>query len=210
MGANLASRIVAYMQAKQYQVFTGAFNYNIVYVEGMNADGSLNPDAPNCFNDRRIVLEVIGGIPKIVGNWEATSEPGIHYTQRPMNSGGAARIAFGQYCAWRVGIHGRSEPHESLIQVQPIPVHRDLNKDFKRTGDRVVTGLYGINQHWGYDLPFNNIANASAGCLVGRTRAGHREFMALLKCDRRYAANRQFIFTATVIAGDELIKRIPA
>ena len=67
MGINLERRIVAYMRSKQYQVFTEAFNYNIVYVEGMNADGSLNPDVPNCFNDRRLVLEIIGDIPKILG-----------------------------------------------------------------------------------------------------------------------------------------------
>ena len=31
---------------------------NIVYLEGVNADGSLNNDAPNVFNDVRIVFSV--------------------------------------------------------------------------------------------------------------------------------------------------------
>ncbi|NJP21759.1 MAG: hypothetical protein HC763_25245, partial [Hydrococcus sp. CRU_1_1] len=39
---------------------------------------------------------------------------------------------------------------------------------------------------WGYDLPVGNIGSSSAGCLVGRTRKGHREFMSLVKSDRSY------------------------
>ena len=206
---DLASRIVRYMQAKEYQIFTLPLTYNIVYLEGCNADGTLNSDAPNWFNDRRLVLSAEGNRPKILGNWEATTEPGNHYTQHPMNPAGAALIAFGQYAAWRVGIHGRSEPHEALIQALAVTVHRDLNKDFLRTGDRTAEGLYGINQHWGYDRSFNNINNASAGCLVGRSRQGHREFMTLIKSDRRYITNRNFIFTTTVIASDDLVKMQP-
>ena len=26
-----------------------------------------------------------------------------------------------------------------------------------RTGDKLDTGLFGINQHWGYDYPRNDI-----------------------------------------------------
>ncbi len=209
METKLASRIIQYMRLKKYQVFSGANQYNIVYLEGANVDGSPNADLPNCFNDRRLVIEVSNGVPVIKGNWEATTEPGNYYTFQPMNPQGAARIAFGQYNAWQVGLHGRSDPHESLVQVSPVSVCRDLNKDFKRTGDRVCAGNFGINQHWGYDLPQNNVANASAGCLVGRTRSGHSEFMRLIKRDVRYQRDRRFTFTSTVIAGDDLAKVCP-
>jgi hypothetical protein len=57
-------------------------------------------------------------------------------------------------------------------------------------------------------MPTNIIANASAGCLLGRTREGHREFMQLIKGDSRYQRDRSFIFTTTVIAGDDLFKRL--
>jgi hypothetical protein len=40
------------MGVMPYQVFTGDCFYNTIYIEGMNADGSLNRDAPSCFNDR--------------------------------------------------------------------------------------------------------------------------------------------------------------
>lgn len=201
-----ATKIVKYMRSEKYIVFEGKEKYNIIYIEGINEDGTLNDDAPNEFNDRRIIIEVINGIPKIVNSWQATTEPGDFYTYRPMNAEGAARIAFGQYQAWKVGVHGNSEPHEALIQTLPVTVHRDFNQDFKRTGDKLDTGFFGLNQHWGYDAPYTNIGNTSAGCLVGRRREGHREFMQLVKRDRRYINSKDYIFYTTVIAGDDLIK----
>jgi len=221
---NLPTRIIKYMQAKSYHFATGDSEFNIIYVEGMDGDGSVNNDAPNEFNDRRIVLEFVNGVPKIVGNWEATTEPGHHYTFNPMNKGGAARIKFGQYKAWRMGMHGTSAPHRALVQVAPVSVHRDFNQDFKRIGDFVDTGDYfAINQHWGYDYSRNDIATASAGCLVGRTTQGHQEFLDIIEQDRRYLATpigapvypddpneRTYVFASTIIPGDELVKMFPA
>jgi hypothetical protein len=205
LGDDLASRIIRYMQAKKYQIFQGIKQYNIVYIEGINTDGVLNPDSPNCFNDVRLILEIVENVPSIKARWEATTEPGSHYTYRPMNAGGAARIKFGQYKAWRIGFHGTADRHEALVQTGgEVTVHRDFNKDFRRTGDKLDTGYFGINQHWGYDLPHNNIANAGAGCLVGRTRQGHREFMGLIKQDRRYQLNKDYCFYAAILPGDEL------
>lgn len=201
----LADRIIGFMGKNGYVIFKQPKHYNIVYVEGMNSDGTLNDDAPNCFNDLRLVIEFENNIPKIVGCWEATSEIGAHYTNKPMNRKGGARIAFGQYQAWQVGYHG-SKPYEALVQAAPVPVHRDFNKDFMRTGDEIDTGLFGINQHHAWDAPKNNIGVHSAGCLVGRTIIGHREFMSLIKQDARYQNDKNYIFYTTVIPGDALMK----
>lgn len=209
LGNDLASRIVKYMQLKKYEIFQGIREYNIVYIEGMNADGTLNQDRPNYFNDRRVVFQIVDGVPAIVGNWEATTEPGFRYTYRPMDpTKGAARIKFGQYKAWQVGLHGSSsDRHEALVQTGgQVTVHRDFNQDFQRVGDKLDTGFFGINQHWGYDLPANNVYYASAGCLVGRARQGHREFMSLIKKDRRYQLNNRYVFYSTVIYGPDLLK----
>ena len=214
---DFASRIIKYMQKKNYRIATGQKEFNIVYVEGVNTDGTVNADQPNVFNDRRLVITFDKGTPKIVGNWEATTEAGNHYTFNPMNSGGAARIKFGQYKAWRMGIHGEAEPHTALVQVEPISVHRDFDQNFKRTGDFVDTGVFAINQHYGFDHPTNDIHTASAGCLVGRARQGHREFLALIEQDKRYLATplgapifpgdpreRTYVFDTTIIPGNEL------
>jgi hypothetical protein len=84
-------------------------------------------------------------------------------------------------------------------------VNRDLNKDFKRTDDKTDTGLFGINQHWGYDAKKDDLGSTSAGCLVGRTRRGHREFMALLKADPRFVASPAYKFMTAVLPGDEVM-----
>jgi hypothetical protein len=221
-GQDLATRIAKYMQKKNYTISTGPNEMNIVYVEGMNTDGTLNSDAPNEFNDLRLVFEVKNGKPQIVGKWEATTEPGTHYTQSPMNAGGAARIKFGQYKAWRFGLHGVSVPHRALVQVSPVSVHRDANKDYSRSGDFIDTGIFAINQHWGYDYPRNDVNMAGAGCLVGRRTAGHQEFLKIIERDPRYLATplgapifpgdpreRTYVFVTTILAGDDLEKEFP-
>jgi peptidoglycan hydrolase-like protein with peptidoglycan-binding domain len=208
LGKDFASRIIKYMKAKGYQISVGTQEYNIVYVEGINGDGTLNSDRADYFNDRRLVIQILGGKPEIIGNWDGTTEPGYYYTYNTMNRNGAARIKFGQYKAWRVGTHygGGSDPHEALVQDAAITVHRDFNKDLIRTGDKLDTGLFDINQHWGYDLPRNNISFGSAGCLVGRSREGHRQFMRLIKQDKRYQLNNKYLFQTTIIPGDDLPK----
>ncbi|HEY8521612.1 MAG TPA: hypothetical protein VIN61_16185 [Gammaproteobacteria bacterium] len=117
---------------------------------------------------------------------------------------GAARIAFGQYKAWSVGTHmaGKPSAHEALVQTAPIRVHRDLNEDFERVGDQSFEGVFGINQHWGYDLPKSDIGKAGAGCLVGRTKSGHRRFMQLCKADARYVANHGYRFMTAVLPAE--------
>lgn len=215
---NLAARLIKYMAEMNYRISIGDKKYNIVYVEGMDANGSLNNDAPNQFNDRRMVIEIPSGDrrPVVQGNWEATTEPGTHYTMNPLDDVprrlGTARIAFGQYKAWQVDTHGRgrAEPHEALVQATPVSVYRDKNQDFIRSGDLLYTGNFGINQHWGYDYPRTDISLAGAGCLVGRARQGHREFMALIKQDKRYQRNNDYLFHTTIIPGDDFIERFPA
>lgn len=200
---NLVAKIIDLMKLLNYQVDEGIDKYNIVYVEGIDEFGNENSDAIDLWNDRRLLIQVVDGKPLIVGNWAATTEPGRHYTNRPMNSKGAARVAFGQYKAWSVGIHGNSFPHESLIQVGPIAVCRDLNKDGIRIGDRIETGLFGINQHSTSGNP-PSVGAWSAGCLVGQKLAEHRKFMAILKTDIRYKENSKYVFRTAILDGSKL------
>ncbi len=201
--ASFAGRLVKAMLDANQWVARHPDCVNVVYVEGMDADGTVNDDAPNVFNDLRVVLRVNrAGNPEIVERWDATTEPGKYYTSvQKLDPRGAARIAFGQYKAWSVGTHRAGTPtaHEALVQTAPLSVFRDLNEDFERQGDEEFAGLFGINQHWGYDLPKSDIGRTSAGCLVGRTKTGHRAFMALCKADPRYVANNGYRFMTTVM-----------
>lgn len=192
-------KIIDYCKSKQYKLSEQDGTVNIIYIEGMNRDGSINDDSPNIFNDLRTIFD---SRLKCVAVWQGTTEPGRKYTLNPLNRKGAARIAFGQYYAWQVGWH---KNHEALAQTGgKVLIHRDANKDFIRTGDDTEWGYFGINQHWGYDLSTTNIGAASAGCLVGRTRDGHREFMEIVKKDARYLNNEDYVFSSIILPGDQI------
>lgn len=201
--ADLAGRIVRAMVKRGWRVDSAAKELNVVYVEGMGPDGTKNDNTPNQFNDARFVIDFVSdNVPRILGAWEATTTPGRYWTENPMNSRGAAMIKFGQYTAWQVGMH---HTHEALVQTGgDVTVYRDLNQDYKRDGDKEDTGQFGINQHWGYDLPKNDLGRSSAGCLVGRMKTGHQQFMGLMKSDPRYIANNRFVFTAAVLPASEV------
>ncbi|HZF82515.1 MAG TPA: peptidoglycan-binding domain-containing protein [Burkholderiaceae bacterium] len=207
---DLAGRLVRAMLGRGHWLCRHPETVNILYVEGMDLDGRKNGDKPNEFNDLRVLLRIRGdGVPELQA-WEATTSPGRFYVEHPVAGPdgkpvpGAARIELGQYKAWSVGTHreGRPGAHEALVQTRPITVSRDLDKNFQRDGDRVFTGLFGINQHWGYDMPRNRVDNASAGCLVGRARSGHREFMSTCKSDARYRVSNGYCFMTAVIGAD--------
>ena len=203
----LAGRLVAAVARKGWVCHHPEAS-NVVYVEGMDVDGHANANAPNEFNDARFVVRINrGGTPVIEDAWDATTEPGKFFTVGPeAHPDGAARVAFGQYKAWAVGIHrkGTKTAHEALVQVAPIDIFRDRNRDFKRDGDTSVHGIFGINQHSGLDVSKSDIRRASAGCLVGRTVAGHRAFMALCKSDPRFATNNGYRFMTAVLPAAEI------
>jgi len=202
-------KVIGYMKQRKYFICRHPDCKNIVYLEGVDPNGTLNNDGHNVFNDLRIVFTIDrnGHADFTASIWEGTTEPGDYWTIHPMNPKGAARIAFNQYKAWVVGTHHPNSPqaHEALVQAAPVTVCRDLNKDFKRPGDALDTGMFAINQHWGYDAPIGDLGRTSAGCLVGRTKNGHRQFMALVKDDPRYKVNHSYKFITTILPGDEVL-----
>lgn len=212
LGGSWIDRIIANMVKKNYFICRHPDCKNIVYVEGLDLGGELNAQTPNAFEDLRVVFSIRSdGVP-LMQVWVATTAPGRPYTMKPMNSIGAARIAFSQYKAWQLGTHvgpSGNDPHEALIQAVPIEVYRDSNKNFKREGPR-YKGLFAIDQHWGYDQPKDDVGTASAGCLVGETRDGHRAFMAVLKSDPRFLANNGYKFMTAVIPGAEVLSAMPS
>ena len=200
-------RVIGYMAKKGYFICRHPDCKNIIYVEGVDPDGKLNAQTPNTFEDLRIVFSIQpNGVP-VMQPWVATTEPGRFYTiDHPLDPKGAARIKPGQYKSWIVGMHhGESgNQHEALVQSDPLDIYRDTNKDFKREGP-IITGLFGIDQHKGFNQPQNDIGEASAGCLVGRLNDGHVAFMALVKTDPRYINNNGYKFMTAVIPGAEAL-----
>lgn len=195
-----AEKIVAAMRKHDCPIDEGDDVVNIVYIAGCNEDGTPNDNRINAFDDLRLVLRVGKDGPTILGAWQATIETGVIFTQNPIaeDGKGAARIAWGHQTAWQVGLHRGA--YEALVQTGgPVRVYRDNNKDYKREGDPIDTGYFGINQHHAYSAPRDDIGRNSAGCLVGRMIKSHQEFMDIVKSDSRYRAKRAFVFGTTVM-----------
>lgn len=188
---------------------------NIVYIEGLNQDGSFNADEPNRWNDLRLLLTFDGSNWQIAHNAIATTEPGEYYTLHPTNSKGCARIAFGYHePAWAFGHHKGTQP--ALVQRGRIRIHRDLNRDGLRNRFEpwFWEGLIGLNDHT-TNKRFNNdlIGKHSAGCMVGKYYAQHMdEYLPLLRRDRRYletsAIGGQYLFDRWILPGDLYTKSI--
>lgn len=202
------SRVVRYMQSKRYFVSAGNRRFNIVMIEAIDPDtGELAEDRPNEFCDARLLLEIpFSGIPRIVGVWEATCKAGYHYVDNPMNEKGTARCDRSQFKAWQLGLHGNHDPHEALVQVLPVKVHRYDGREnyYNETNGTIDEGLFGIDFHWGYNYPKTDIEYASAGCLVGRTIEGHKNCMRIIKSDRRLEVDNEYIFYITIISGKNI------
>ena len=201
-------KVIVYMKNNHYFICRHPDCKNIIYLEGVNLDGTLNDNAPNVFNDLRIVFVIDkNGAPNFKDSiWDATTTPGTYWTTHPMNPRGAAIIALNQYKSWVVGTHhpGTPQAHEALVQAAPVTVFRDSKMDFKREGP-TETGIFAINQHWGYNEPRGDLGRSSAGCLVGRTTDGHRQFMSLVKNDPRYEVNHSYKFVTAVMPGVKVL-----
>lgn len=208
----LAKRVLRYMARKNYWITRAPDQLNIVYVEGAGPDGKPNADQMNKWNDRRMVIRILpGGQPEMLVNDQATTEPGRFYTDNvPKHLAGVARIAFGQYKAWKMGLHKGVQP--SLVQRGKVRLHRDINKDGKRdTADPIDIGDgFGINQHSTKPgLVPDSVEKFSAGCLVGRRYDYHLSFMHIVRQDYRYQMNKDYMFVSTIIDGDDLAKAEP-
>ena len=144
---------------------------NIIGLEGLNPNFTVNDDKSNHFNDLFLLLGINKALKyRYLQKSVGTTEPGHYYTYNRMNPKGAARIQIDvkHEKIWQVGYHGRGRNrHKALIQWgNAVCVHRDNNEDTFRTGDLLDCGYHGINFHGGYDMPTTNIGRASAGCQV--------------------------------------------
>lgn len=210
------ANLLDYLRAKGYIVDTAPGELNIVYIEGMNPDGTLNPDTLDRWNDLRLVIDHdTAGQAKIICNHVATTEPGREatFSQSAGRRGGVARIAFGQYKAWQMGFHKQDKNgknHPALVQRAPVSVHRDKNRNgIRDKSDNIHVGMFGINQHGtrpGYRGQM--VGMFSEGCLVGFDWDMHIAFIQEVKKDVRYQKDQNHMFLTTIIAGDDLNKWI--
>ena len=197
------------IKANGYTVNRDKKGMDIVYVRAMDTDGKANTYKPNTFSDARVILIYDKDMnPSIGGIWDATVRSTRKYYLKGGGLGadgeGAFMIGNGQW-NFRLGIHYYSYDgtEGEGLRIYHRPGHEPDNdtgafdpyddeiiegtRDFNRNGnidippDTYTTQFSGIDQHHGYDQPKENAEYASAGCLSGMTRAGHTEFMSIVK-----------------------------
>lgn len=196
---NLAQRIVSYMEGQGYEITRNPQEVNIIHLRNGNT-------ARDRFEDKRLIIQFdTTGRPQIKGEWEETTKPGLHVVKNTPRRDGAIFIQEGQHKAWQVGTHvGANEryAHEALIQTGgAIQGKRDRDRD--GFPDAPTSGYFGVNIHG----PWSDggaVEDRSAGCLVTRTIQAHREFMKLVKSDKRFLTDKSFVFSATVIDASKL------
>jgi hypothetical protein len=204
---SLAGRIAAALAARGDWLCRHPDCVNIVYVEGMNELGRKIPRRPDAFDDLRLLLRIgAGGRPEIAGAWGATTASGRPAVEGPAEPQGAPRLTLGTHRGWVLGrtAIGTELEQEALVQVLPLAVTRDANRDFRRAGDAGERGLFLIDQHGGLDAPRERVGGVGAGCLVGRSQDGHRRFMELLRQDARWRANAAHLFATSILAAEAL------
>ncbi|MBI0536234.1 peptidoglycan-binding protein [Roseomonas sp. KE2513] len=207
-GPDLAGRIAAALLRRGDWICRHPDCTNIIYVEGLDTQGRRTPRRPDHFDDLRLLLRVApGGRPEIAGAWTATTAPGRPAVEEPAEPAGAPRLRHGQHRAWVVGrtAIGTPQEQEALVQLTPLPVTRDANRDFHRADDPEGEELLIIDQHGGLGAPQDEVGGAGAGCLVGREQDGHRAFMAALRADPRWIVNNAHVFTTSVLGADEVL-----
>jgi hypothetical protein len=127
-------------------------------------------------------------------SFHATTRPGKHWLTNLLNPKGTAVLKEGQYKnTWRLGKH--QGKYEALVQVMPVDVFRDANKDERADAIGVIDrGLFGINIHRANQSMISKLVDRwSAGCQV---IADPNDFNFLIK---KCKDSGKGVFTYTLI-----------
>jgi hypothetical protein len=168
------SKIKGILRSKGYELFTKPNQLNIV---GIRSTSTI----PNRFDDEIHVFYKVAPLKWHYHVYKVTTDPGTFWLRNPMQPQGTAILAQGQYKgAYRIGLH--QGKYKALVQVKPITVIRDYDRDAKldfRNGIK-SKGLFGINIH---RASLNGITKQvdkySAGCQVFANINEFKEFLSL-------------------------------
>lgn len=206
-----AEAVYRHMLQRGDRLAMGEGEKNLVYIEGLNPDFTRNDDIADRWNDLRCILEFLtSGQPYFSYVARCTCEPGLSatHTRKAGILGGVARLQLKQYRdACRMGYHQaarRGTAHPALVQVGVIEVHRDFNRDSKRTGDP-IRKAYGVNHHStapGFDR--ETVGMWSEGCCVGWNWEQGLGFIEQLKTDPRYQADNRFAWDFALLDAGKL------
>jgi hypothetical protein len=157
-----------------------AYKQKSIQIDHINVFGIRNDEhmEDDLYNDHIGILTDSGDFYLFKGS----TDPGVHYTENPLNSNGCAHLIEGYYKnAYIVGKH---KGYEALVQQgNKVQVWRDRDKDFKDNDGIKQWGYFGINIHYGNDKDF--IRYSSAGCQIIQYKKDFDEFMDIIRSSRQ-------------------------
>jgi hypothetical protein len=193
------SQVEKAVKSKGYKWFeNGDYNLNIVGIR----NSSTNEAITNKFDDLITVSYKIDEI-WYFHQWEATTDPGLHWAENLLNKDGVAILVPGQYR----GSHaiGRHRNYTALRQQKPLKVYRDNDKDkeYDLIEENIQEGIYYINIHranaWGTST---QIDKWSAGCQVIANNNNFDKLMELANKSKDKWGNS---FTYTLIESKDIV-----
>jgi hypothetical protein len=194
------SQVEKAVKSKGYKWFeNGDYNLNIVGIR----NSSTNNEITNKFDDLLTVSYKIDGV-WYFHQWEATTDPGLHWAENLLNKDGVAILVPGQYSgSHKIDLH--QGKYSALKQQKPLKVYRDNNKDGKydMLEENIKEGIYGINIHRASATGTSTqIDKWSAGCQV---IANNQNFDKLMELANKSKDNWGNSFTYTLIESKDII-----
>lgn len=192
--------LIALANSKGYPIFENkVYNYNL-NIWGIRSN---NKDVTS-FNDTFVVFRKYANS-WVVEYFQGTTDPSDLTLAKPENSKGTAIVKEGHYTGvWGFGYHKQRRDHKALVQIRPITVYRDNNKDNNLDFNvSVETGMFGINMHRASAYGTTaKIGLYSAGCQVHADVNKYNEvFIPLIENSLREGLNS---FSYTLIKESDL------
>lgn len=186
----MIEKIKEFFTKKGYQFFDTSKPYNLNII-GIRSSEKV----ANKFDDKLVLIFNDGNKINNLA-FQITTDPGKYYLNNPINSNGTAILVPNQYKgSHAIGIH---KTYEALVQVKPLKVYRDNNKnDILDFNVPTESGLFGINIH--RSSPYGSsdtVDNWSAGCQVFKNVKDFDLFMSICRKSRKIYGNS---FTYTLI-----------
>lgn len=184
-------KIKSVFKTKEYSFFENdSKNYNL------NIFGVRSSDmTPNAFNDCVCLAWKFKGVWNLKV-YDATTDPGLFYLEKPMNVNGTAIMVPGQYSkCYEVGLH---KGYTALRQVKPMKYYRDTDRDksFDLTG-KIYEEIGFTDIHHASETGKSSVvANWSAGCNVIADIKDWKEFIGICQESVKVFGNS---FTYTLI-----------
>lgn len=137
-------------------------------------------------------------------SYKQTTNSGRWGLQNPQNAKGTAVLQPGQHIGkWALGFHKGNPELPALVQIKPLPVERDNDRDSipELTGI-VDVGMHGINIHCvAKKTLYNKVGNRSIGC---QDAMHFYEHMGMIQLCRNYKERGIQNFSYTLLLEADL------